>query len=270
MRTPARTPAERRGHDRERGGQEDPLNARTRAFERRREHGLTVLVVTQAVLLFFVGPLLVDSGIPRLAGALLVIAVIALMLCLVLTVVWQNRRAAGAVFAATGLEVLASALRIVRPSELTETLDFVAALLFFSALSVVLGTVVFGPGRVTVHRVLGAIAIYLNVAFAFALGYRLIAVLASGAFSARVTPAAGYRLFDFVYFSLSTLTTSGYGDIVPVAPLARVGSKSRGGHRPTLPCDAPRASRHARTRDATCSALAPPTRSRTRRRIARS
>ncbi|MEA2720968.1 MAG: hypothetical protein QOJ39_2832 [Candidatus Eremiobacteraeota bacterium] len=191
------------------------------AIGRRSEPGLTVLVVAQAVALFCFGPLFAGVGVPRVAAVAFGIAVAVLTVCIVLAVVWHNRLAVAAVVASTGLELAAIALRLLRPSGLTEILDFVAALLLFTALTVVLATVVFGPGRVTVHRILGAIAIYLNMAFAFALGYRLIAAVAAGAFSARIVPPLDHCLFDFVYFSLTTLTTSGYGDIVPVVPLAR-------------------------------------------------
>jgi hypothetical protein len=190
-------------------------------FRRPRERGLTALVITQAVLLFLFVPLLAEPWIPHFAAAVLLLVVIGIMLAIVLTIVWRNRLAAWGILSATALEMLAIALRILHPSKLTESLDFVAALLFFFALTAVLGMVVFATGRVTIHRILGAVAIYLNVAFAFALGYRLIAALAPAAFSGRLTPANDPQLFDYVYFSLSTLTTSGYGDIVPSAPLAR-------------------------------------------------
>jgi voltage-gated potassium channel Kch len=85
----------------------------------------------------------------------------------------------------------------------------------------VLTIAVFGPGRVTIHRILGAIAIYLNVAAAFALAYRLIASLEPGAFATRDTAGSDHALSTFVYFSFSTLTTSGFGDIVARDPFAR-------------------------------------------------
>ncbi|HEY0615219.1 MAG TPA: ion channel [Candidatus Elarobacter sp.] len=196
-------------------------SAQARAAARRRELGLTVLVISQSVLLFFVGPLVAASALPRAVAVSFAVGVVVLILSIVLAVVWCDRLAVVTVLVAAVVETLAVALRVMRPSPLTEALDFLAALLFFSALSAVIARVVFRSGRVTGHRIVGAIAIYLNIAFAFALGYRLIAVFIPHAFTGRIAPALDHRLFDYVYFSLSTLTTSGFGDIVPAAPLAR-------------------------------------------------
>ena len=72
--------------------------------------------------------------------------------------------------------------------------------------------------RITLDTVNGAIAAYLILALAWAVSFQLMDTLAGGAFS---TELAG----DFsaaLYFSLTTITTLGYGDIIPVAPFARV------------------------------------------------
>jgi hypothetical protein len=83
----------------------------------------------------------------------------------------------------------------------------------------------FGPGRVTSHRVQGGVLVYLNVAALFAIAYSLLEAHAPGALrsvAAGPIPATpGGRTAELSYFSLSTITTAGYGDIVPVDPLAR-------------------------------------------------
>ena len=56
----------------------------------------------------------------------------------------------------------------------------------------------------------------------FASAYGLIWELSPGAFVNLVTPAGDpQEVATLVYFSLTTLTTTGYGDIVPVDPFAR-------------------------------------------------
>ncbi len=125
-----------------------------------------------------------------------------------------------AVGVASATELAAVVLRFVEPSQRTESLDFAAALLLLVALTVVLGVAVFGPGRVTVHRILGAIAIYLNVAAAFALAYRMIDAFGPGRF-ATAGNAGHHTIADLIYFSFTTLTTTGFGDIIPVDPFAR-------------------------------------------------
>lgn len=184
-----------------------------------RERSLTALVFIEAVELFFLAPLSSTTGAPLvLVGSIIITAnVIA-----VLAIVWHIRLAVVAVLLATATELAAVVLRVTRPSQGTESLDFAAALTLLVALTVVLSVAVFGPGRVTVHRILGAIAIYLNIAAAFALAFRMIDALGPGKFSVHlVGTGVGHAVADLVYFSFTTLTTTGFGDIVPIDPFAR-------------------------------------------------
>jgi hypothetical protein len=105
---------------------------------------------------------------------------------------------------------------------LTTWLNAGTKLLAVVALSWLVLTVVFGPGRVTLHRVRGAIILYLNIAVAFSILYELAVALSPGALSgiASGTSQAGLHA-NTLYFSFTTLTTTGYGDITPIQPIAR-------------------------------------------------
>jgi Ion channel len=74
-------------------------------------------------------------------------------------------------------------------------------------------------GPVTFHRIQGAVAAYLLLGVIWAHAYSLMALLRPGAFSGQVSPADGPRAW--LYFSFVTLTTVGYGDVLPVHPAAR-------------------------------------------------
>jgi hypothetical protein len=64
--------------------------------------------------------------------------------------------------------------------------------------------------------------VYLNIALIFASGFSLIWELRPAAFATLSLAAGGSAELDtMLYFSLTTLTTTGYGDIVPVDPFAR-------------------------------------------------
>jgi hypothetical protein len=81
---------------------------------------------------------------------------------------------------------------------------------------------VFSPGAITLHRVLGAIAAYLLIGLMWSYAYFLADMIIPGSIhptastQETVSPMARY-----VYFSFTTLTTLGYGDIVPLHPIAR-------------------------------------------------
>ena len=64
----------------------------------------------------------------------------------------------------------------------------------------------------------GAASVYLLLALAWALAYAILDTLSPGAFAGPHTPLAWD---DFVYFSVVTVTTLGYGDMLAVTPGAR-------------------------------------------------
>ena len=84
---------------------------------------------------------------------------------------------------------------------------------------------VFAPGRVTHHRLRGAVAVFLLIGVVWAVAYGLVAVLIPGNSidSGGATTAGGTRqLFpDQIYFSFVTLTTLGYGDLSPRGAVMR-------------------------------------------------
>lgn len=99
-------------------------------------------------------------------------------------------------------------------------LSLVAAIAFVS----ITLRYVYKEGPVTSQRIQAAVAAYLLIVLAFALGYMLISFLIPGAFGfADKAPNIDDPRLEYIlhYFSISTITTLGYGDIVPVHPFAR-------------------------------------------------
>ena len=81
----------------------------------------------------------------------------------------------------------------------------------------------FRHGNISLHRVRGAIAIYLLLGLIWAFAYGLLDLHVEHAFTeshSRLT-ADTLDLKELVYFSFVTLTTVGYGDIAPQAPVVR-------------------------------------------------
>jgi hypothetical protein len=85
-------------------------------------------------------------------------------------------------------------------------------------------TKVFSRGRVTVHRVKGAIAVYLLVGLTFSVLYTLLDQLLPNAFDlpASLVNVSSIRQELLTYFSFITLTTLGYGDITPNHEITRM------------------------------------------------
>ena len=74
---------------------------------------------------------------------------------------------------------------------------------------------------VTADTLAGAVSAYLLIGITFGLAYLLIDSLMPGSFKDTVQPGKHFIPADFTFFSFVTLTTVGYGDIVPWGPHAR-------------------------------------------------
>ncbi len=183
-----------------------------------REPGLTALVIVEALLIFLVIPLAGMGLIP-----VMVLPVVFVLLVLaILVVTWRSHLATVAVLIAVALSPFGVLVHLEHPSVVTEWLSAGGRLLAVAALSIVIARVVFGGGRVTFHRVQGAVVLYMNFALIFFFIYRLIDVLLPKAFHG--LPLSGAENGSgaaLLYYSFATLTTLGYGDITPVHPLAR-------------------------------------------------
>lgn len=93
-------------------------------------------------------------------------------------------------------------------------------ILSFGMLTLVVLGQVFRDGPVTSHRIQGAIAAYLLLGVTWAAAYKLVALLFPDAFTGPIL-TEGSLAKGWLYFSYATLSTVGYGDIVPVHPIAR-------------------------------------------------
>lgn len=74
---------------------------------------------------------------------------------------------------------------------------------------------------VTTDTLAGAVSAYLLIGITFGLAFMIINELLPGSFRDTIEPAKHFTNSDFIFFSFVTLTTVGYGDIVPWASHAR-------------------------------------------------
>jgi voltage-gated potassium channel Kch len=186
--------------------------------DRLRDPSLTVLLVLQVFLLFVALPL-DATGVPIAEP----VAWLLLLVVLTLVVMLSNRGVA-IVTILLGLMAAAAGYALGRQwSPITASvLNHGGFILAFSALIWVVAHALYAPGSITFHRLQGAVVVYLSVATIFANAFGLVWQLIPGAFANLPPAAPGASEFaTTLYFSLATLTTTGYGDIVPLNPFAR-------------------------------------------------
>lgn len=179
---------------------------------------LTALTILLLIMLFVIAPaqavfdggfsyfaagvaLLMIAGALILSGSMVVMALMATAFALNLFVV-INRIHAG--HGAFDLHIMAAGWLV-----LSMTLGAVVA------------RAVFASGDVSYHRIVGAILLYILVALAFVALYLIVGLIWPDAFKNVVFEDAPELTSTLVYYSCSTLTTLGYGDIVPLNPFAR-------------------------------------------------
>jgi hypothetical protein len=115
----------------------------------------------------------------------------------------------------------AAVFRQTAPSVLDVHLFAGALFLMGVTLVLVVARAVFSPGRVSYHRIIGAILVYLSVAVTFSALFTMVGLLVPHAFYGMVLEDNPALASNVIYFSFVTLTSTGYGDVYPIYPVAR-------------------------------------------------
>jgi len=76
-------------------------------------------------------------------------------------------------------------------------------------------------GYVNTNKIVGSICIYILLGLVWAFGYLIAEELFPGSFNGLDHEVWQGNLEQFIYYSMVTLTTVGYGDITPEQPVAR-------------------------------------------------
>jgi hypothetical protein len=183
------------------------------------DSSLTFLLVSLFILLFGLYPFVEPRTITHY-----LLDVLSLLILVSGAYTVSDRR--GVLLLCIGLAVVTFSLQIllyVSPDRLLLTLRVASLMLF---LGVVTGAVLYRvlrKGPVTVHRVGGAIAVYLMLGLIWASAYSLIYIHDPTSFDLggpiEATDELGEiqteRTGRLIYFSFVTMTTLGYGDITP-------------------------------------------------------
>ena len=113
-------------------------------------------------------------------------------------------------------------LHLVDGSVYFQIANVISSIVFLSTLTFVVILHIFKGGQVSFHRIQGAIAVYILVGLIWANAYHIIYLFYQNAFIFPDFQKAGEPFYNrFMYFSYVTLTTLGYGDIIPINAAAK-------------------------------------------------
>jgi hypothetical protein len=179
---------------------------------------LTTLTILLSLLVFVVAPLQANGVVAERYFGL----IFALVLIPAAFMLAHNWVAAGSIVAAILLVLVASEMEFRKSTIIEAYLDSTAWLIAGVTLSVVVARAVFRPGKVTFHRIVGGVLLYLTIGLTFVALFGVVALNVPDALKGLDAQHGNFAIAgNLIYFSFVTLTTVGYGDIVPVHPYAR-------------------------------------------------
>ena len=182
------------------------------------DNSLAALLFFLVLYGFFVYPLAGEDGRigPLAASSFSIVLVLGVMAT-------TKHKGARMVMVILGATALASHwLHFFVRQHAVHVLSAAAAILFFGVLAGLITTRVFRAGSINIFRIYGAIAVYLVLGILWGEIYVLLYLVEPAAFYFDPSTQCGEPpISELIYFSFSTLTTLGLGDIIPVNPIAR-------------------------------------------------
>lgn len=179
-----------------------------------RDESLTLLLVLLVLFAFVLPPLVPHPG----PGSSIAAGLFSLVLIAGVATFLRHRpwavRALATLFGVTFLLRWAAWML---PAGIVAMVSCAAQTFALTALAFLVLAMVLRPGTINRRRIEGAVAAYLLLGLAWAGAYEWVWLADPAAFRG----AVGSGGPQWIYYSLVTLTSTGYGDITPVHPVAR-------------------------------------------------
>ena len=121
-----------------------------------------------------------------------------------------------------GVGILLNAIAVMAADDLFLYASFATLFAFLLIAIWCAGMHVIVGSNISGNRLVGAICLYLMVGVAWAIAYTITEMIAPGSFQGLTAEVNQGWDSDWLYFSFVTMSTLGYGDVLPVSPIARM------------------------------------------------
>ncbi len=113
-------------------------------------------------------------------------------------------------------------INFISPSPIVSCIDFALTITTFLLVIILILRRVFEHGPINGHRIIGSIVVYMLLANLWCIIYLFLNDKIEGCFQMAPLQFESNSLeANFLYFSYISLTTTGYGEILPLHPVAR-------------------------------------------------
>jgi hypothetical protein len=180
--------------------------------------GLTLVTLCLVVLIFIIFPLQ-GAGLPE--RILLYFLIVALMVFGAVSAK-QSRMATTVIVAAFVINAAVLVAGRLHPTPLLHQTGSVLTSVTLILYTRIVLLVMFRSGQITWSRIQGGVCAYLLIGLAWSSVFEFLEDVRPGSFHFLTAPKNIDELTSkLTYFSFSTLTTVGFGDVTPIMPFAR-------------------------------------------------
>ena len=183
-------------------------------------HGRHLALLISLLLLFLLSPLVAAARY----GTVVINIAFSIVLLAGIYAMSEQRRLFVVALIGSVAAIATNLLMVVFQSEWMRFAWHGFSLLLLGLFSVGILEDVLRRGQISTDKICGAICVYLLIGFAWAFGYGITELINPGSFSGLAEIDANNhvgRIMQLRYFSFATMTTLGYGDILPRSPTAR-------------------------------------------------
>lgn len=183
-------------------------------------HGRCTYLLVSLVALIVISPFGADSE----SGEMLLIVMSALTYVGGIYAISPDRRILYLIIGIACVTVFLEMASLIGKSEFLYNLSIVTSALVYIFVTKHILHYILIRGPITADKLHGAMAIFIILAFLWAEVYVLVENLQPGSFSFATEKNVGdpWRYYDLLFFSFTSLTTTGYGDITPISPFTHM------------------------------------------------